>query len=672
MPIHHYDISRVKEVRDAVPEKYKRTPDEDAAFTTINSRFNPHDSARAQLERRWHYNIAFTVGYQWHTWDTTSWGMMSRPSSSRWRVREVRNYIRPFVERAIASMTSFNPKFVSRPNSTDIEDIQATRVSNHILEHQWNAQKMIDKWPEACMWAAIAGTGFLKVHWNPHAGDQEVAPAVDPMTAELMFDEEGNPYEETYTQGDLEVSVPSPFTIHTDPLVTQDGDLEWIMEVTRRPLAWVDRFFPEKARYVVNDHGGEDPLRRQRAAYAVAGTGLFGTVSDHETAEEWVTVKEYYERPTPKYPKGRLIIGANNVILRMGDNPTPKHAIPYIPIRKLLIPGSFWGQSEVDDLIVPQKNYNRIVSKRLEHTFLFGVNAKVLFPQTAGIPQSAFVSQIGEVIKYNGVAPPSYLSPPPLPPESEQEMARFRSDFDAITSTYGAEKGQYQGKLSGTALNLLVEQGFKAKEPLLRRMAAALSRWAELTLENFQDNADEERIIKVQGKDNQFDIHSFKGADIRGNTDVYVEIDSMRPKSRTMGIQDLQVMGQIGLLNMMNPEDRSKGFKMLEMEDNADAITYDKERDRRGAQNENKLMLLGQRVPPPQSWENQDIHEEEHRSLLNSDEFKALPPEGQAILIEHYQQHLQMSMPQPGATLPPAMADQISGAGGPAPQGGQY
>lgn len=666
MPMAEYRgmASRMANRRFNRAEEYNPSQEERDAYSLLRQRFDPMNAHRAQLERRWHHNLAFLAGAQWHTFDTHRWAMTAPSEGTRWRLRSSRNYILPHHERTLSQMTGFTPKFQVRPNSPDVEDIQASRTGSQLCQHSYHHLEMPTIWRNACSWASATGTGFLKVNWNHYGGRRYSDWAVD-YDGNLMVDDDGIPYQEEYAQGDLMNYAPSPFSIQVDPLATEDRDCEWMMEVNRRPLTWVDRYYPEKSKFVTTDHASssDDPLRRHRTGYQVAGTGGMGTLIEHETAQEWVTVYEYYEKPSPKYPKGRLIIGANNVILQMGDNPTPDGGFPYIPIRKIEIPGSYWGHTEVHDLIGPQRDYNKIVTKRMEHLLLFGLNLKVLFPQGGGMPQSSWVSRLGETVKFNGPVPPQYLQPPPLPPESEQEMLRFKGDFDAITNTHGAQRGQYQGKLSGKAINLLVEQGFKAQEPMLRRLATALTRWAELVLLNFQEFADEEHIIKVQGKDSMFDVHSFKGADIKGNTDVFVEIDSMRPKSRTMAIEDLGIMANTGLLNMMDPKDKAKAFKMLEMEDNIESVTYDAERDRRIAQFENGALLRGEFIPPPEPTDDNDIHEEEHRATMNSDRWRALSAAEQEPMRKHYQEHLDAAKPQPGVTLPPEMQAELSERG---------
>ncbi len=660
--------------RVAIPEAYQPNPEEIEALNVVSDRWKPHNASRAQLERTWQHNIAFYLGYQWHLWDNTRWTLINRPNNGRWRVRETRNYIASHVQRQIANLTGYTPKWVGRPHTQDIEDEQAARVSSKVIEGYWNDLQMELLIQELALWGCVMGTGVLKTQWNPYGGKSFEGPAVDER-GEILVNEDGYPYPAVYYEGDVETTCPSPFTIHVDPLVTNEDELEWVLEVYRRPLTWIDRNFPERAMFVTNTGGEDDPYRRMRSTLNVAGTGVFGTTSDTETGKDWATIKEYWEKPSPMYPRGRLIITAENVVLHVSDNPHPDRGLPYRFFRKDLIPGSFWGRTEVEDMVTPQKNYNRLVSKRLEHAYLIGTGSKVLWPRAGGQPQSAWTDQIGEIVKYNGPNAPQYLMPPPLPPETEQEMARFRADFDVFSATYGPEKGQNTGKLSGKAIELLSENGFRMKQPQLQRMRRTLEGWGQDVVLLLQEHADMQRTVKLQGKNNQTDIVSFKGADFRGNTDVIIEISSMVPKSRAMALDQIVQLTGAGLINPQDPMDKARAFKAIDWETD-DPVVWDKNQDRRMAQLEDKLMSKGTPVEPAKPWEDQDIHVTQHTSFMNSDEFKALPDQFKQLFIEHYNSHLELAMPQPGVTLPPDQQAALAGQGqqpteSPAPPGGE-
>lgn len=646
--------------RQRYVHSYRPDEEEIEALRIINERWEPEHHYKATLERTWEYNIAFLLGYQWHTWNERQWGLVTRPRSKRWRVRETRNLIRPHIERLIANLTAYEPRFIGAPNSNEIEDEEAARLGEKVLKHYWSKLDMTSKKEELAYWMSTCGTAFIKTYWDPHEGERFLVPMSGPDGMPQM-DHLGRMIEHPIHTGDIISRVISPFQIHTDPLATSDEEVQWLLDVSMRPLDWVDEHFPEKAPFVESDYSTEDRQRSQRSILNVLGprAGGWGHTAGEHTSHDWVTIKEYWERPSQMYPRGRLGIEANGVMLRVGDNPTPGHGIPYTRFQSLPVPGRYWGQSVIENLITPQRNYNKLVSKRLEHNFMVGMSAKILFPSMSGIPNSAFVSDVGEVVKYDGVQPPSYLAPPPLPPESDTEMNRLRGDFDHIAQSYGVDRGQYQGKLSGSAISLLIEQNLKGREPQIRRMAKGFETWGKLVLELIQANMDDQRVIKIAGRENSFEVSAFRGADLRGNTDVHIETESMMPKSRTLAYQELQILTQSQLFNPMSPEHRKAAFKMIDVED-PETAAEDLDVYRREAQLEDRLMFQGQPVEPAQFFQDQDIHVAQHRGSMASDEFRMAPPEIKALFYHHMQTHHEITMPNPGVTLDPEMLDQAA------------
>lgn len=641
------------------------------ANSVIEERWLPYFTGRARLERNWSLNKSFILGNHWHQWNARTWSLQSPSEKSRWKIREVRNFCRPWQERTIAQMTDFEPRWGCHPATNDIEDEKSARLSGKICQGYWRKLDMSELIQMWAWWATCTGTGYLKAQWNAYGGKSFVGPQIverRPGQYKIVRGSDGMPVEETYYEGDIEVSCPSPFTVFQDPLATEEQDVLWMMEVTRRPLNWIDRYFPDKAPFVRPDNSVVEPKYRSRGLFYE--NGLFGTGHDTATTKDWTTYYEYYEKPSPLYPRGRLIIRAGNVILVNGDNPTPDHGFPYIKLKRLIVGDSIYGDTELSDLRTVNRNYNRLVSKRLEHSYLLGSNAKVLVNSMTNLPESQFISTIGEVIKYSGPTPPTYLEPPALSPETQQEMNRAASDFDAVGNTYGPERGQYQGKLSGTALQLLVEQAFKGKKPGTIRMRNALVKWGRLILKLVQQNVDEERMIAISGRASQSDVVAFTGADIADQTDLFIELDSLLPKSRALALQDIQVMAQVGIMNpAMDPKDRADALAMIDKE-SSDEVIEDRNLETRWAKEEGQMLMRGEQIDP-KPYENHDVHVMQHRYDLISDQFRNLPPELQQPLLMHYQGHLEMAMPKPGVTLPPDQQEQLAAAGAePAGQGG--
>lgn len=616
------------------------------------------------LEAQWLENIAMLTGHQYAQWNDALRGLVHQ-HTPLWRVKDVRNMIRPHSERRIAYLTAFTPKFNVRPNSREIGDEQAARVGGKIVPSYYSSCAMPEKIHELAYWIVSAGNGFLRVGFDQSAGDSFVGPEFD-ENGKPILDAQGLPLPRVYYTGDIYTDLVSPFSVHIDPLVQRPSDLERVVIRTARSIEWVRLRFGDEAAEGIASLDTED-IQSERAVLSLIGPGTYGAVaSTPQFRQRWCVFTELWERRSAGAPEGRLILQAGKKILRHSKSPMPDAELPIVWFRDMMVPGRPWGQSFIDNLVLPQKNYNRLVSSVLEHIYVT-CHAKLLEPSLAGTEESDFVTEHGERIKYYGNQAPSYLAPPPLPGDLDKAMAQILHDMDMTALSFGASRGQSQGRASGAAINMLIEQDLQSKEPQIARMAYGLEQWARLVLKLAQQNVKSPRVVKIYGADGALDVDSFIGADLRGNYDVSIDVGQMMPKSRALSMQMMQALGQVGLFNPGNPRHVAAGFKMLELE-SPDPIIEDVSGDRHGAQIEDKWMLAGIPPPPPQYFEDHDMHVAQHTMTMKSDAWKMAPPQVQQLFHMHVAGHYKLAYPQAGVTLTPeqqrAGARQPSGDGG--------
>lgn len=617
------------------------TGDEEAK-ALIEERYQPHDPLKRGLQRQWATNISFLAGYQYHR--VNELGQATPPPSpQRFRVRDQRNLIRAYHDRRVAHFSGFIPEFKVRPNSEEADDQLAAESNGAILKHYWRKTRMNVRLHDHAHWRGATGNAFVEVMWDPTAGDQFVAEMADSL---------GTMKETLIAEGDLRLELHSPFEITADPIAKHPEDLEWILITKLLPMEWAERHYPDRIDEIeMGTSSGYvgDTYNERLVAGLLGPQGYYSSIEVGSLANgEWCVMHKLYQRNTPQHPSGRLVVAVNDVIVHNDANPHPKHMIPVVWSRDLVIPGRLWGQSEIDNQIDPQRNYNRLVSGRLSH-ILATCYAKILEPAVAGLSDSTFITEYGEKIRYYGNQVPTYLEPPQMPRDTDAEMAQIKSDLDDISSSYATSRGKYTGKLSGTAMVHLIEQDQKSIEPAIALFAEEISSLGCHMLEYLQAYASDERIIKVLGKNRIFQTQAFRGQDIRGNTDVYIEVDSMMPKSKTMALEELHALGNLGILNPQDPRDRSLIWSMLQREVD-EPLIQDKNLDRRGAMLENHLMSMGIPIPPAMAYEDQDIHVSMHTNEMKQEAVKNDPAKFQ-LYKQHLDTHLEIVYPQQGRGL---------------------
>lgn len=628
---------------------YDRSADDmdHEARKILEESYDKFDPTKLALEQQWLQNIAFTTGYQYHQWSDALKGLIYQDTPA-WRVKDVRNMIRPHVERRIAYMTGFTPKFMVRPNSTDIGDIQAARVAGKIVQSYYALLEMNERLHELAHWIVTCGNAFLRVGWDATAGDRFVGPEFDEVGNPLM-DDEGLPIPRIYSTGDVYSEVVSPFSVHIDPLVSRPSDLERVVIKTVKSRRWVAEHFGEDVAAEVAPLDTEE-AQSERSILSIIGPGSYGAVvSTPAHRQNWCIVTELWEKRSISAPEGRLIIDCGGKIARHSKSPMPDAELPLVWFRDMIVPGKPWGQSFVDNLILPQKNYNRIVSSVEEHIYTT-CHARILEPSLAGTEDQEFVTEHGDRIRFNGNIAPSYLVPPPLPGDLDKAMAQARGDMDMSALSFGASRGESQGRASAQQVSLLIEQDLASKEPQIARLAYGLERWARAVLKVVQQGVKEPRVAKITGQNGALEIQSFMGADLRGNFDVSIDVTTMLPKSRTLAMQMIQTLTGGGLLNPMNPRHVASAFKALGQE-SPDPLIEDQTLDQHGAELEDKWMLAGIPAPPPQFFEDHDMHAAQHTMTMKSDAFRMAPPHIKQLFIDHMALTYKLAYPQPGVMV---------------------
>lgn len=629
---------------------YQPTTEEQAALRCLNDHFKPDEPVKRALEQQWITNIAFLRGYQYMNWDPVQRTLVfTQTPSLRWKSRLPNNLCRPYVRQAVSQIGSFRPKFKGRPATNDPEDYQSAETAEKVVEHYWDLLKMQPKRWELLHWMKTTGNCFIKVIWNPRGGD--------PISSDPTFDEDQETDEESeYSggplyEGEMESEIRSPFVMYADPFADSPEQVRWLIECAARPIEWVEQNFPDRASLVRPGINSDSYQSRRRWLVGSSTTAGYGESPIDDADKNWVIVKEYWERPSLDYPNGRLIIEANGVILRTGDNPTPNGRLPYIWIRDEIVPGMLWGQCDLDNMIPLQRIYNRLVNKQVEHV-VNTANAKALQHSSNEINESQWATET-EVITWHGVTPPSWLAPPPLGADVQALSGEILQNFDRVSSSYGPARGQYQGKISGKAYMSLIEQDIQSKSPTIERLSEGFSDWARLVLVWVRQYVTETRMVNIVGRDKQFDVSEFKGSDIGSNTDVRVDVESMMPKSKAMALEMLQYLAPgEKWLSGADPQDKARVFRMLALEDDG-RVVQDKSIDEREARLENRRMMMGAVIESAKPHEDHEIHMMLHNEMRKSDEYKSADPIIKMIVDAHCNTHLQIVMPQVGVTLPP-------------------
>jgi len=572
---------------------------------------------------RWKKYIAWVAGYQLYDYNPVSKRLIEMPLKRKKKL--VFNRLRSFVRAMLAKLTADVPQMSVIPKTTDNDDIEAARAADKLIEHLSNKVDLPAILSNAKLWSIVTNRAFIRVFWDADA------------TGTVGW-EDG---EELVQDGDINMETVSPFNCRVDPLYFEREKWRWF------------EFGEEVDAEALEDEYGltrgtlEEKSLTLGSAFDLESQDMFGSISGASSVQEHVTgrtvvLKELW---TPKI----FVFTAGTEILDYGKNELGE--IPFFPIEERLIPisnyekGFHYNESLVKDAIAIQREYNRIYSLK-SIALDRAVKLKVMVPAGSMISKKQMTNDYGVFIDYNPKmnAKPYQMKLDPLPAFIEVYTQNLEREFEMAFGVREASFGRLPERAShasGTLVNLLLEQDDVLLNPLLAAINRALSGAWSLALRMVKDYYDLDRIIGFTGDNNQRASMKFKGADLKGNTDVQVVSQSGVPRSRALRIEYIMKLREVGLLT----DDKST-LEMLEF-GQADKIFKDNLLHETTAYKENDAIKENPEIDPEvtKGWvhplEQKDVHVIIHSRLIFGEEFDRLSPNQQEAINVHAMETVQ-------------------------------
>lgn len=614
-----------------------------------NSRFEAAKSARQPFEEQWYYNMAFYFGRQYAIWERGTVTRLIEPPAPRNRVRLISNKIKPIIRRELAKVNKEEPQFFCVPNTTEMEDVRAAYAAENIAEYCLYTSKFNVARRSAAFWALLCGSSFIKTTCPGDNADI----LYEPVTAFHLF--------VPFVQ--LETLQSQPYLFHNRAV-----DIQTVFEtygVELEPDAAVD--------------GG---TLEQRFFNAL---GI--RTNNKEADKTQVYLKEVWVKPCKQYPKGGMLVIANNKIIYQYepepveidplDPPTfsntdwpfeheeyPFDKIDHVPT------GRFYGDSIIVDLIPLQKEYNRTRSQMVE---IKNRTAKPpLVYQKGSLDPTKVTSEPGLMLPVNaGFQFPQYMVQPQLPQYVMEEPGMITRDMDDISNQFEVAKGRTPpGIEAASAIAYLQEQNDDVLNHTIFSIEQAVEGAGRKTLKLVQQFWDDKKLIKVVSKNNALEVQLFKAADMKDNTDIRVEQGSMAPRSRAAKQAFITELMKLGVIS------NEQGLRYMQMNE-TNRLYEETQVDSRHAQRENLIMskmkppldemmrpMVGQPMSfPINEFDNDQMHEYEHALYMKSQEFTLLPPENQAMILQHYLLHRDKNALQQQSTQQLAGGDSANQGG---------
>jgi len=487
--------------------KAKKERKEDKYWSLIKNYVDIGVELRRPFERQWIINLAFLAGRQ-YTFFNSSAHLLQQLQRIKGRVRNVDNQLGWRWGRQVSDLIKTAPSMSVVPQSNSSDDIKAARLGDKVLKAWWLNNELKKKVRQLGGWIYSTGNCFIDDRWDKKAGP-------------TSFDGEGN----LVYEGDVDCGIWSPFEVGLP--FTAMGQVN----LHRFPWMWKMKYLQLDQIAFRYERGDEVSEENMPYPFLDMMNIMGSNVGLGKVRVPGAFLVNLYIQPNKEFPKGKFFAAANGIILEEGDWPINHYHIDHFKDQD--IPGMFWGKAKMDDAISLQKSWNRNTSSVEEYNKKMGLG-KGLVPKGAKLEHAPDDTH-GEWVYYNPVLghKPEFMEHKGLPQTYQWEQQRIQESFDNLYHQHHASRGLNRSDLrSEDMLAFLREQDAAGAIPTHVIFEESMEALSSRVLKRIQQGYKTERMLKIRGDDGDVEVFSFKGADLRNNTDVIVKRESTLPDSR--------------------------------------------------------------------------------------------------------------------------------------------
>lgn len=577
--------------------------------------FKTRQEKRLEQERQWELNVNFLNGNQYCHINSKGELYEREAGDYYWQQRGVYNHLAPIMETRLAKLSRVSPTIRVRPKTDDDTDVLGAELGAKAIEGLFDQINVKDIVKKVTLWSESCGTGFYKIVWDNQAGgDVGIV--------------NGKPIK----QGDVRIYPVSPFEIFPDDL--SKVNIEDCFSIIHARSISV-REIKEKYGVEVEPESVEEFSLKISKNYRKT-----------EEKKDSVIVMERYEKPTEKYPNGRLITVAGGKVLYYGELPYKngedgKRSFPFVKQVSISVGGSFFGQSVIERLIPIQRAYNAI--KNRKHEFINRLSTGIMMVEDGSVDIDDLEQDglpPGKVLVYRqGGEKPEMMQGFNVPTEFNDEEEKLINEFviiSGVSDVASSTKNNYTK--SGSALEILVEQD---NERILSSAENVRSAYVEIARKVIRLYAQFLAGVKViRFRDDTDKTHvCYLDKKAVNSDDVYLMGENELLESPAKKKDTLLSLYEKGLFNDEDGKIRAEvkekllsilGFSDLDYQKGISRLQTEK------AQKEN--ALIRKEGLPIEIIDDDKIHIEEHLRYVFS-EYDELEKQEKERLFSHIEEH---------------------------------
>lgn len=418
-----------------------------------------------------------------------------------YRSNMVSNYIFSVIETIRPIMLDNDPKFQSMPRQP--EGMDFSNDLQEALLYEWDREKMNEKLYRELINTLVCGTSVFFLPWNSN-------------------------------KKSVQAIAVNPFNLFQDPLATTVDDAEYIIYASYKNVEMLKRMFPNSKDKL---HGGQinyselvnDNDYNARVDNQVLVLEVW--TRDYESVEE---VKGNEKSTKLVYPRGRVltICPELGVVLDDKDNPYKDGKFPFVLIKDYDVPGKFWGEGEVAQLLSPQTYMNDLNNSILDNAKATA-NMPWIIDKNSGISKGGITARPGLVIRKNPGSKVERPNPPSMPMYVVNAVETIKGDIEMVSGIHNTVRGENSsGVYTAQGILALQEAGQVRIRLKVKLLENALGTIAELWVDRMKQFWEEDKWLRISKVDGSYDMKKFQNEALEYDYDVKITAGSTMPVNR--------------------------------------------------------------------------------------------------------------------------------------------
>jgi len=419
--------------------------------------------------------------------------------NTEYKSDSVSNYVFSIVETIRPLMMDNDPKFQALPRNSD--GLQFASDLQDAFNYEWDRENMNMKMYSELINFLTIGNAIFHVPWDSANKQIRMTPV-------------------------------SPFNIFPDPLATSFEDAEYIIYARYIAENTLKNTYPEKADRI---HGGNINYIE-----LVNGVTLNQNVTNQVLALE-VYARDYsFEevlkdgKSTMKYPNGRVFTICPEINLMLEDKALPysDKDFPFVHFKDYDMPGVFWGEGEVTQLLSPQKQMNDLNNAIIDNAKAVA-NMPWVIDKNSGIPVGAITARPGLIIRKNPGTEVKRDQAPQMPNYVQNVVEIFKNDMEMISGVHNTLRGENTtGVYTAQGIIALQEAGQIRIRLKVKMIEEGFGKLGCMTFSRMKQFWKSDKWIRITKHDGTYDMKKFTTDKLKYDYDIRVVGGSTMPINR--------------------------------------------------------------------------------------------------------------------------------------------